>query len=73
LAGFLSRDIIDREIRQICERHPEILEDNTIIRKSQGRYRINGWEVSISLVTRETKEEETNFGDVFGDRNGKTC
>lgn len=58
LAGFLSRDIIDREIRQICERRPEILEDNTIIRKSQGRYRINGREVSISLVTRETKEEE---------------
>lgn len=58
LAGFFSRDIIDREIQQICERHPEILEDNTIIRKSQGRYRINGREVSISLVTRETKEEE---------------
>ena len=58
LAGFLSRDIIDREIGQICERLPQILEDNTIIRKAQGRYRINGREVSISLVTREAKEEE---------------
>lgn len=58
LAGFLSRDIIDREIGQICERLPQILEDNTIIRKTQGRYRINGREVSISLVTREAKEEE---------------
>eukprot|EP00438_Fugacium_kawagutii_P033245 Skav228429 [mRNA] locus=scaffold1325:378296:379341:- [translate_table: standard] len=63
IAAFLSRDIIDQELRQICDRRPEILEDNTIVRKSQGRYRINGREVSISLVTRETKEEENGPGD----------
>lgn len=58
LAGFFPRDIIDQEIHQICESWPTILEDNTIIRKSQGRYRINGREVSISLVTHEGKDEE---------------
>ena len=45
--GFFSRDIIDQEIRQLCERYPEISEDNTIVRKAQGRYRINGREVPL--------------------------
>jgi len=59
LPGFLSRDIIDQEIQQLCEKWPAILEDNTIIRKAQGRYRINGREVTVSLRMREaTREEE---------------
>ena len=55
----MSRDIIDQEIQQLCEKWPAILEDNTIIRKAQGRYRINGREVTVSLRMREaTREEE---------------
>ena len=57
--SFHSRDIIDQEIQQLCEQWPAILEDNTIIRKAQGRYRINGREVAVSLRMREaTREEE---------------
>mmetsp|Transcript_33588 Transcript_33588/g.77502 ORF Transcript_33588/g.77502 Transcript_33588/m.77502 type:complete len:375 (-) Transcript_33588:70-1194(-) len=58
LAGFLSRDIIDQEIQQLCTKWPAILEDNTIIRKAQGRYRINGREVTVSLRMREATKED---------------
>ncbi|CAJ1378456.1 unnamed protein product [Effrenium voratum] len=58
LSGFFSRDIIDQEIHQLCENWPVILEDNTIIRKSQGRYRINGRDVSVLLITHEGAKEE---------------
>ena len=51
--GFFSRDIIDQEIRQLCERYPEISEENTIVRKAQGRYRINGREVPLGATRKE--------------------
>eukprot|EP00930_Biecheleria_cincta_P030343 TRINITY_DN21018_c0_g1_i1.p1 TRINITY_DN21018_c0_g1~~TRINITY_DN21018_c0_g1_i1.p1 ORF type:complete len:399 (-),score=60.59 TRINITY_DN21018_c0_g1_i1:10-1155(-) len=65
LSGFLGDqaccDMIDYEIKELCRRWPAILEDNTIIRKAQGRYRINGREVRVKLVTREsTKEDDDN-------------
>eukprot|EP00931_Biecheleriopsis_adriatica_P054438 TRINITY_DN32030_c0_g1_i1.p1 TRINITY_DN32030_c0_g1~~TRINITY_DN32030_c0_g1_i1.p1 ORF type:complete len:332 (+),score=55.67 TRINITY_DN32030_c0_g1_i1:137-1132(+) len=58
-----SRDIIDHEIKELCNRWPAILEDNTIIRKAHGRYRINGREVCISLSTREATREDDNESD----------
>jgi len=53
--------MIDYEIKELCRRWPAILEDNTIIRKAQGRYRISGREVRVKLVTRESiKEDDDN-------------
>mmetsp|Transcript_17576 Transcript_17576/g.30783 ORF Transcript_17576/g.30783 Transcript_17576/m.30783 type:complete len:349 (-) Transcript_17576:119-1165(-) len=61
-----SRDMIDYEVKELCRRWPAILEDNIIVRKAQGRYRINGREVNIGLVTREGTKEDDDCDSVQG-------
>jgi len=61
-----ARDMIDYEVKELCRRWPAILEDNIIVRKAQGRYRINGREVNISLVTREGTREDDDGDSMHG-------
>eukprot|EP00933_Yihiella_yeosuensis_P025915 TRINITY_DN20105_c0_g1_i1.p1 TRINITY_DN20105_c0_g1~~TRINITY_DN20105_c0_g1_i1.p1 ORF type:complete len:332 (+),score=58.41 TRINITY_DN20105_c0_g1_i1:136-1131(+) len=54
----VAHDMIDAEIKELCRRWPAILEDNLIYRKSQGRYKINGRDVRVGMITREASMED---------------
>lgn len=67
----VAHDLIDSEVQELCRRWPVILEDNTIVRVSHGRYRINGREVFIRVVLAEGEKEDDDGaltpGCPFGD------
>ncbi|CAK0819297.1 unnamed protein product [Prorocentrum cordatum] len=64
--GCGARDIIDTEVRCICRRWPEVLAHNSVVRRSHGRYRINGRDVLVRVVTAEGPREDDDVASTGG-------
>jgi len=51
-------DMIDREVQELCQRWPALREEHSVVRRSHGRYRINGRDVQVQVVTAEGDRED---------------